>query len=141
MYVCLFFYLFVCLCVCMYLCMYVCLYACMCVCMYLCMSQTYIHTYTLSVCLMKRKRKVFRRLQKPDIRSRPKNGSRAMILSHSGNGFGPRHRNASERYSDDSNNQICLGFQACMYVCLRSPHVCTFQGTTPLCMYGCLRHT
>ena len=56
-----------------------------------------------------------------------------MILSRSGNGFGPWPRNASKQYSDDSKNHICLGFQACMYVCLKP--------SSETCMHVCLKHT
>ena len=45
-------------------------------------------------------------LQKPDILSRPKNGSRTMKMTYSGNGFGPEARNALKRPSADSKNQI-----------------------------------
>ena len=44
-------------------------------------------------------------VQKPDIRSRPKNGSRAMKMSRSGNGFGPGPRNALKQLSAGSKNQ------------------------------------
>ena len=46
------------------------------------------------------------RFQKPDIRSRLKNSSRAMFLKSSGNSFGPGTTNASKRLSGGSKNQI-----------------------------------
>ena len=48
----------------------------------------------------------FWRFQKPDIRSRPKNGSRAMKMTRSGNGFGPGAGNALKRPYGSSKNQI-----------------------------------
>ena len=48
----------------------------------------------------------FWKLQKSDIRSRPKNGSRAMKITRSGNGFGTRARNASKQLSGGSKNKI-----------------------------------
>ena len=47
-------------------------------------------------------------VHKPDIRSRPKNGSRAMKMNRSGNGFGPGSRNASKRPSGVSKNQYSI---------------------------------
>ena len=48
----------------------------------------------------------FWRLQKPKIRSRSKNGLRAMKISCSGNGFEPRTRNGLKKLSGGSRNQI-----------------------------------
>ena len=45
-------------------------------------------------------------VQKPNIRSRPKNNSRAMFLSPSGNSFGSGTRNGWKRLSGGFKNQI-----------------------------------
>ena len=48
----------------------------------------------------------FWRLQRPDIRSRPKNNSRATLLRRSDNGFGPGARYCSKRLSGGFKNKI-----------------------------------
>ena len=52
-------------------------------------------------------------LQKPDIRSRSKNCSRAMKMSRSGNGFAPGIRNASKRPSGGHKNQYSVQSEKC----------------------------
>ena len=50
----------------------------------------------------------FSRLQKLYIRSKPKNGSRAIKMTRSGNGFGPGTRNALKRFSGGSKTRYSV---------------------------------